>query len=56
MHNHSNNVFRCRKPMQSPKNRNLIFKKNAVTYLSFNDHDQNHRCTIPHDDKEVYKV
>ena len=35
MHNHSNEVFRCRKSMQSPKNRNLICKKNAVTYLSF---------------------
>ena len=35
MHNHSNEVFRSRKSMQSQKNRNLICKKNAVTYLSF---------------------
>ena len=28
MHNHSNEVFRRRKSMQSPKNKNLICKKN----------------------------
>ena len=32
MHNHSNEVFRCRKSMQSPKNRNLICKKNLFIF------------------------